>query len=510
MAERPDNQEELEQTRRGQFVQELLDSGRRSGAYLDNQTMRLPEIPKGAADDNEEPTMLFSPVHEVSNMPMEQPEEPIYEITTTAEEIDDASDAALDETLDEVELDAFFHVDDLYDAMDAQPEEPEWEPLQRRKSEPLPEEEAVWEENLLPEHSGGALLTSLKTAIYIIAVLLGAVVLALLVWLAADDVFGLTDGDRMVSVTVEQTDSISDVAQTLRDQGLIKYKTLFRVYCGLTNAERKIDPGIYELNDYYDYMALVNGMIATSGSRKTVTVTAPEGYEVSQILRLLADSGAADYDALCRTAAEHDFGYDFLADIPYGSISRLEGYLFPDTYEFYIDDEPERVLGKFLKNYDMKLTDDLYERLDKLNASLMASGLESPLTMRDILTVASMVEREAANASERTSIASVIYNRLRSPLFRHLEIDATVQYALGEHKELLTYADLEVDSPYNTYLCEGLPAGPIACPGLSSIKAALYPASTEFFYYALDKGGAHHFSKTRLEHEQFLASLEEP
>ena len=495
MAERPDNQEELEQTRRGQFVQELLDSGRKSGAYLDNRTMRMPEIPREPAmPDDEEPTMLFSPVQDM-------PPEELYEVTTTAEE----------DTLDEAELDAFFRVDDLYDTMDADDPEPEWEPDWEPMQEETAEqpEEPEWEEELMPEPSGGILLTSLKTAIYIIAVLLGAVVLALLVWLAADDVFGLTDGDRMVSVTVEETDSVADVAQTLKEQGLIKYKTLFRLYCGLTDAERKIDPGIYELNDYYDYMALVNGMIATSGSRKTVTVTVPEGYEVSQILRLLADSGAADYDVLCQTAAEHDFEYDFLADIPYGSVNRLEGYLFPDTYEFYIDDEPERVLGKFLRNYDMKLTDDLYERLDKLNASLTASGLETPLTMHDILTVASMVEREAANASERTSIASVIYNRLRSPLFKHLEIDATVQYALGEHKKALTYADLEVDSPYNTYLCEGLPAGPIACPGLNSIKAALYPASTEYFYYALDKGGTHHFSKTRLEHEQFLASLEE-
>ena len=120
-----------------------------------------------------------------------------------------------------------------------------------------------------------------------------------------------------------------------------------------------------------------------------------------------------------------------------------------------------------------------------------------------------MIEKEAATTGERTSLSSVIYNRLCSSLFPHLQIDATVQYALAERKEVLNYDDLKVDSPYNTYLCEGLPAGPIACPGLSSIKAALYPAQTEFYYYALDRDGTHHFSKTRLEHEQFLASLEE-
>ena len=461
----PANDSSLEDTRREQFVQELLDSGRKSGEFLDARTARLPVIPGSENKPPVDPTQgttRFTPIPEEPQPPEDSP--------------------------DDEELAEFF--DDL-------PGEP--------PAEPPEDEDDDW--NPVPERSGA--MPVLKAAIYIVCVLLGAVLLALGVWLAADDIFGLTGSDEAVTVTISGNESAAQLADMLKDAGLIKYKALFRAYCGLTHATNKIDPGVYELRDYYDYMALVNGMIATSSDRKTVTVTIPEGYEVSQILTLLSENGAADYDDLCDVAANYDFDYDFLAEIPYGEVNRLEGYLFPDTYEFYVDDDAETVLNKFLRNFQRKMTDDLYAQLDVLNQRLAARGLTEPLDLRDVLTVASMIEKEAATSGERTSIASVIYNRLCSNNFPNLQIDATVQYALGERKAVLTYDDLQIDSPYNTYRCEGLPAGPIACPGLSCIKAALYPADTSFYYYALDTDGTHHFSATRLEHEQFLASLEE-
>lgn len=477
MAENQTNRpDDLENTRRGQFIQDLLDSGRKSGEYLDGRTTRLPVIPStdvpAEHSRQEEATMRFIPVTESAQQEM-------------------AEEMPLDEFFDE-ELPAF-----LRDGEDSPVAAVEEKPFFDADEDPV------------PELSGGLLMPTLKAAIYVISVLLGAVLLALGVWMAADDIFGLTDGDRAVTVTVAETDTVADVTDKLKDAGLIKHKLLFRFYCALTDAGQKIDPGIYELNDYYDYMALVNGMIATSDARKTVTITIPEGYEVAQILQLLADNGAADYEDLCDKAANFDFEYDFLNEVPYGEINRLEGYLFPDTYEFYMHDDAETVLNKFLRNFNNKMTEELYAQLDVLNERLAANGLDKSLTLRDVLSVASMIEKEAATSGERTSIASVIYNRLCSDNFSHLQIDATVQYALGERKEVLTYADLEVDSPYNTYLYEGLPVGPIACPGLSCIKAALYPADTEFYYYALDLDGTHHFSRTRQEHEQFLAALEE-
>ena len=129
------------------------------------------------------------------------------------------------------------------------------------------------------------------------------------------------------------------------------------------------------------------------------------------------------------------------------------------------------------------------------------------LDMHDVITVASLIERETAKASESPSIASVIYNRLCSKLYPCLEIDATIQYALGEHKEVLSNADKGVISPYNTYKNAGLPAGPISNPGIASIRAALYPAETDYYFYALGNDGVHHFSRTYYEHQDFLESL---
>ena len=151
---------------------------------------------------------------------------------------------------------------------------------------------------------------------------------------------------------------------------------------------------------------------------------------------------------------------------------------------------------------------------DRLREKMQASGFtdteiaNAELTMHDVIIVASLVEKETAKTSESATIASVIYNRLCSKLYPCLQIDATIQYALGERKEVLSDADKYVISPYNTYTNAGLPAGPIANPGINSIRAALYPADTDYYFYALGTNGVHHFSTTYYEHQDFLAEME--
>ena len=284
-----------------------------------------------------------------------------------------------------------------------------------------------------------------------------------------------------------------------------------------SHAERKIQPGTYELNHLYDYHALVNGMTPSAGVRATTEVTIPEGYECEDIFALLEEAGVASAADLEQAAANYEFDYAFLQDLPYGDKNRLEGYLFPDTYQFYLNDKPENVLGRFLRNFESKITDDMYAALDELNAKLeekmRANGFEeseiesAKLSFHDVVIVASLVEKETAKTSESASIASVIYNRLCSKLYPCLQIDATIQYALDERKEVLSNADKAIISPYNTYTNAGLPAGPIANPGINSIRAALYPADTDYYFYALGEDGVHKFSKTYYEHQDFLASL---
>ncbi|MBQ7255337.1 MAG: endolytic transglycosylase MltG [Oscillospiraceae bacterium] len=357
-----------------------------------------------------------------------------------------------------------------------------------------------------------------RTFIYVASVLLISMILAVFAWSAIDDICALTSEDRTVTVTIEEGDSIAKIADTLHDAGLVRYKLLFRLYCSASHAGRSIIPGTYELNTIFDYHALVNGM-ASSGRRATASVMIPEGYTCAEIFALLEEKGVCNAEDLYNAAANGDFDYAFLAGTEKGDRNRLEGCLFPDTYEFYLSDDAENVLQKLLKTMDSKLTEEHWAALDALNAQLRtkkaSAGFgsqeiaEGDLTMHDILIVASLIEKEAANAGESATIASVIYNRLCSKAYPYLNIDATIQYALDERKDVLTDADKLIDSPYNTYKYPGLPVGPIACPGMASIRGALYPEDTDYYFYALGNDGTHTFTRTYEEHLAFLGTLDD-
>ncbi len=368
--------------------------------------------------------------------------------------------------------------------------------------------------------------SSIRGLIYVICVLAASIVLAVFVWAAADDVLALTGEDESVSFTVTELDTMTTISRRLKEQDVIKYPWLFRLYGWFSNADEKIEVGTFELNRVYDYRALVLNMVNYDSGRQVVTVVIPEGYEQQQIFELLEENGVSTVSQLSQTAANHDFDYYFLDGLELGVYNRLEGYLFPDTYDFYIDEDPESVINKFLSNFNRKFDEDLVARIDELNAYIEEKIMdtygghypeqeledyveEHMLDMHDIVTIASLIEKEAANNSERSKISSVIHNRLISKLYPTLKIDATIQYILAERKDVLTYDDLSIDSPYNTYKNAGLPVGPIANPGIASIRAALYPDDTDYYFYALDTDGTHHFSRTSEEHTDFLLSLEQ-
>ena len=393
------------------------------------------------------------------------------------------------------------------------PEEPFQPTLPAEYADLAPEEELEEE----PEPPA-RLPAPLRVLLYVCCVLAASILLAVFAWKCADEVCALTAEDQVVTVTVPENATMSQVTDILMEKGLIHYRWLFSLYCMISGAESKIDPGTYELNAIYDYHALINGMIETAENRATVEVTIPEGFEADDIFALLEEKQVCSTAELQEAAANYQFDYDFLKDLDYGDYRRLEGYLFPDTYEFYMDDAPENVLGKFLRNYDNKITDEMYATLDELNADLrtkMQQGgfseaeiAAAELTFHDVIIVASLVEKETYRSSESGLIASVIYNRLCSKTYPCLNIDATIQYVLPERKEILTNADKAVISPYNTYTNAGLPVGPISNPGISSIRAALYPMETDYYFYAPDPDAVnHHFFETAYEYQAYLSSL---
>ena len=335
----------------------------------------------------------------------------------------------------------------------------------------------------------------LSFILYLVIVIGGSALLATVGWIAANDVLALNKAEASAIVSVSEEDSVSDIAKVLKEEGIIEYPTLFKLFCALTSAEDKITPGNYTLTTDMDYRALVTNLSASSATKVKVSVTIPEGYTVDQIFELLESKGVAKVEDLRETAAEHDYNFSFLKDLPLGDYRRLEGYLFPDTYEFYAHQDPLYVINKMLVNFDSRVTDEMRQQIS-----------DSGYTIHEIIIIASMIEKET-DGNDRSNISSVIYNRLNNNnggTNGYLQIDATLAYINGGN--VPTEADKSIDSPYNTYLYAGLPAGPISNPGLASIKAAMEPASTNYYYYALGDDNVHHFFRTYDEQVNFINS----
>lgn len=316
-----------------------------------------------------------------------------------------------------------------------------------------------------------------------------SMLLSAFIIVAANEVFAFKRPAYTAEVMIPEGANASQVAEILEDAGIIDHPMLFRMFVNMTKGEPTFIPGIHTPSANMDYRALLRGLIRKTSGVETVRVTIPEGYEINQVITTLVDRRVLERAQLEETLKNGDFEYAFLKNTKKGNLNRLEGYLFPDTYEFYIGDDPVRVIGKMLDNFEARFDDDLQARAKEMRMSVS-----------EVVTLASIVERETTG-SDRAVIASVFLNRLKSKKYPYLQSCATVQYALGERKERLSIEDTKVESPYNTYLHKGLPPGPIASPGLESIKAVLYPADTDYLFFALQEDGTHKFSETYEEHK---------
>lgn len=406
-----------------------------------------------------------------------------------------------------------------------QPEEPQ---------EELPEEEPPLSKGRPKMKKGYGLLGIphiISTVIWLAITLAIGVSLGRMVWVCAAEVLAFGRPDQEYVLTVSSADNIDTIATKLKNTGLIKYPELFKLYADLTDAEEDISVGTFTLNSKFDYMALVNAMSYHSPARESIEILIPEGYTCAQIFSLLEENGVCTAQELEEYAANGEIKERwFLEGIERGDKYCLEGYLFPDTYQFYTDDEPGRVIGKFLDNFDNRFTDLMKSRLDPLNERLAkvlaARGYDEAtiesrkITIREIVIIASMIEKETSDDAESYNISSVIYNRLTNPAnYPYLNIDATIIYALGGNidpetgkTKPLTNDDLQMDHPYNTYTVKGLIPGPISNPGRNSLNAALDPTVTDYYFYVYNPNTSKHlFAKTPAEHEKnvnYVRSLE--
>jgi UPF0755 protein len=306
---------------------------------------------------------------------------------------------------------------------------------------------------------------------------------------------------KAVAIEVSKGASAYTIGQQLTEQGMIKNARFFKWYLSYQGKTAQLKAGKFYLRQGMPLDEITRVLVQGDGKYDTVQFTIPEGYTLDQMGDLLQKDGLVKKDAFLKEADTGTFDYAFVKEIPAGKEKhRLEGYLFPDTYEVFKNASAHQIIDTMLKQLNATLTPDM-----------LATMKKNGETVHGVLTVASLVEREAKVDKERPLVAGVIHNRLTTQPAMKLQIDATVDYALGKTKETLSLSDLDVDNPYNTYKYEGLPPGPIASPGLKSIAAAIDPAKHDFYYYVTkgDGSGEHYFAKTYAEHQQNIAKSDE-
>ncbi|AOT72866.1 endolytic transglycosylase MltG [Geosporobacter ferrireducens] len=289
-----------------------------------------------------------------------------------------------------------------------------------------------------------------------------------------------------ISIEIPSGASTAKIARLLKDNNLIKNDFAFRILSRLSKSDGKMQAGKYVLRNDMDAKSIIQALVAGDVTHDAVKFTIPEGFEFNQIANRLAGNELIDREKFVQLANFGDFNYKFLEGIPKGE-NRLEGFLFPDTYQVAKGSSEEEILKKMLDRFNQVFQESYYQRAKELNMSV-----------NEVITLASVIEREAKLDNERPLVSSVFHNRIKSGML--LQSCATVQYILGERKENLTLKDIETDSPYNTYKYQGLPPKPIASPGKPSIEAALYPEKTDYLYFVVSKNGEHTFSRTYKEH----------
>ena len=286
-------------------------------------------------------------------------------------------------------------------------------------------------------------------------------------------------------ITIPQGAGTARVAKELKKGKLIHSEMFFRVMSRITGMDEKYNYGKFEIAKSGGYKEIFSALSGPGDYMQTVRVTIPEGYEIYKVAELLESKGLIDKDKFYYLIDNGNFDYEFVKHIPNREM-RLEGYLFPDTYEFVPNDE-YGIINEMLKRFE--------QFYNKYKADIEVS----PYSMDEIITLASIIEREAGSA-DKHMVSSVFHNRLKSDMYPYLQSCATVQYVLKERKPVLSLDDTKIDSPYNTYINKGLPIGPIASPGEVSIEAALNPAQSNYYFFVLGSDGKHHFSTTFNEH----------
>lgn len=293
-----------------------------------------------------------------------------------------------------------------------------------------------------------------------------------------------------IEITIPEMSSSVEIYEILKENGLAKTKIGFIANLKLSPYNRQIKAGKFTLNKSMSFNEMLKKLsVSPIVAKESFTLTIPEGYSLEKIAQKLSDEGICEKEEFL-SALNDEYNYEFLKDIPEKDYKyKLQGFLFPSTYEFFVDATPHDIVDKLLGEFEYQ-----YKKLENT----------SGISMYDAITLAALIEREAKKPSERFTISGVLKNRIEIGM--PLQIDASVVYFVSDGMydvDLVTYNHLKMDSKYNTYKYEGLPVGPICNPGIESIKAALNPEKHSYLYYHTDetkKDGTHIFTETYGQH----------
>lgn len=299
---------------------------------------------------------------------------------------------------------------------------------------------------------------------------------------------------ELVEIDIPIGTSVHGIASILEDHELIRNDLIFYYYTRF-RSENDFQAGTYFMEKGLEHDTIIERLKSGKVYVDSQKAVIPEGLKITEMAELLEEKGLVDKERFLKVANETNFtDISFMSEIPESvpaRENRLEGYLFPETYNIRESATEEDVVEMMLLQLEKELKDEWLTEMKRKG-----------MTLNEVMTLASIIERETVSPEERKKVSGVYHNRLETGM--KLQADATVQYALGEHTERVLYKDLEVDNPYNTYVYAGLPPGPIAVPGRASIEAAIFPDEHNFFYYVTKKDGTneHYFSETYDEHKR--------
>ena len=336
----------------------------------------------------------------------------------------------------------------------------------------------------------------LITVVWVSAVLAVSVFIASFALSSINDLVGFSKESKEVQITIPEGYDLSEIAELLKDNGVIDEPFTFEVYARVKDMDQKLDSGTFTLNSNLGYDQIFQILKRKEAAKNVVSITFYEGMKLSDIAKRLEENGVCDYDEFMLAADTEVFEYEFESMMGTSEYIyyKWEGYLFPDTYEFFTDSTPRSVMVKFIDNFNNKMS-GYHDRMKEIGMSL-----------DEVITLASVIQSEAAYRDDMEKVSSTFHNRLAEGSgLPYLQSDVTWFYYEQEimpnvEDEALLDSYLKAYYTYPDYRV-GLPVGPICNPGINAIEAALYPANTDYYYFVTDKEGKFYYASTLAEHE---------